>query len=532
MKANSFFIPVAISSSSSTLSFFACAQNPKTIVVGSGPGGTGFIKRAIQHASCEDNFEWFEEGGDDVVLDWPGGYNTPGSERYIKLIDRKAGQVGESLKAIRFTAFGGGAVMNSGSPLTLMDSDDERIQSAVDQHGFSFLAEELQSQSRVVDEASDRLIEWYNDAGYEVESNFLTTRKAGQGNRVGYGASTILSGGTRTQIAKTLVNDNPNRINLHLQTRVKRVIFGPARNAIGIELMNGTMVKGDRVVLAGGVFGTYELLVRSGIGSKEDLETVGVDEIVTDESVGKNIGDDSGIAFFHGDDGRETHASDGTWQPGVVASRGNQFGITHWGKIVFDLFLLETDYRTSNSSAYDFLRPVAENTSVTKIDLPATYDSSVAIQDDGTLAYDDSKNYREEICVNEAEFGVLNRTSAPDPLITGLAALIGMAHSTPDKQCSSGLLFSNYHYHGGSQGVTNSDFSVKGTQKLYISDASVTDKFSFGAPTTNVYMIGYAAADAVYHATSSVPLPHSGSLQHYLKTSWVMFFAVPLWHFL
>lgn len=178
------------------------------------------------------------------------------------------------------------------------------------------------------------------------------------------------------------------------------------------------------------------------------------------------------------------------------------------------------------------LRPAAENTSVAKIDLPATYDSSVSIQDDGTLAYDDSKNYRDEICVDEAEFGVLNRTSAPDPLITGLAALAGIAHSTSDKQCSSGRLASNYHYHGGSQGVLNEDFSVKGTHNLYISDASVTDKYRYGAPTTNIYMIGYAVADAVYHTASSVP--QSGSLQRHLKTGWVMYFAIPLclWHLL
>ena len=163
-----------------------------------------------------------------------------------------------------------------------------------------------------------------------------------------------------------------------------------------------------------------------------------------------------------------------------------------------------------------------------KFDLPATYESSLTIRDDGTLLYDDTSYYRDEICVDKAEFGVLNRTSAPDPLITGLAALTGIAYSAPDRQCSSGRLVSNYHYHGGSQGVINEAFGVKGTHNLYISDASVMDSYTYGAPTTNIFMLGHAVADSVYQTASSVP--HSGLSYRHLKTSWVLFFA--LWHFL
>ena len=50
-----------------------------------------------------------------------------------------------------------------------------------------------------------------------------------------------------------LVKDNPGRVNAHLNTRVKRVLFAKDHKAIGIELANGSQVFGDRVVLAGGV---------------------------------------------------------------------------------------------------------------------------------------------------------------------------------------------------------------------------------------------------------------------------------------
>ena len=58
--------------------------------------------------------------------------------------------------------------------------------------------------------------------------------------------------------------------------------------------------------------------------------------------------------------------------------------------------------------------------------------------------------------------------------------------------------------------MTGKDFGVIGTQGLYISDASVTDGYSHGAPMTNVYMIGYAVAEAVY----TTPVLHSGAPQH------------------
>ena len=180
------------------LAFTAHAnQQPVTIVVGSGPGGTGFIKRALEHDNCTDTFEWFEEGGNSVVTDWPSVYTSPESEDYIRLIDRKDGGI---IKAARWRGFGGGAVLNSGGPLMLLQSTDERVQSAVEQHGPKFLQEELISPA-VTDRSSDNWIQWYKDAGYAQESHFLTNRsKTGQ-PRVGYVATTFADG-KRTQIAR------------------------------------------------------------------------------------------------------------------------------------------------------------------------------------------------------------------------------------------------------------------------------------------------------------------------------------------
>ena len=233
-----------------------------------------------------------------------------------------------------------------------------------------------------------------------------------------------------------------------------------------------------------------------GIGSKQDLENAGVEDIiVTDESVGKKIGDDAGILFLHNQEHTKEH---NPMRRDVVASRGNSFGITHWGRILYDALLLGTEFRTGGSSSLSFFKPVAENGSLVKVDLPAVYESSISVKPDGKLLYDDTHNQRDRICVNDVEFGVLKRASPPPSLLTTMARYLGIAYSTADRQCTNGQLLSIFHYHGGTQAITGEDFSVSGTHGLYISDASVTDGYNYGAPTTNVYMVGYAVADAVY----------------------------------
>jgi len=262
--------------------------------------------------------------------------------------------------------------------------------------------------------------------------------------------------------------------------------------------VNGTQVLGDRVVLAGGVFGTFELLVQSGIGSRQDLENAGVEDIiVTDESVGKRIGDDAGILFLHDSDEEYTKEFNPMTRD-VVASRGNSFGITHFGRILYDALLLGTEFRTGGSSYLSFFKPVAENAAIVKVDLPAVYESTLSVKPNGQLLFDDTNNQRDRICVNDVEFGVLKRANPPPSLLTTMARYLGIAYSTAERQCTNGQLLSNYHYHGGAQGITREDFSVSGTHGLYISDASVTDGYNYGAPTINVFIVGFAVADAVY----------------------------------
>lgn len=45
------------------------------LVVGTGPGGTGFVRRLLERCpTCQ--ITWFEEGSDTEVLDWPAAYSS------------------------------------------------------------------------------------------------------------------------------------------------------------------------------------------------------------------------------------------------------------------------------------------------------------------------------------------------------------------------------------------------------------------------------------------------------------------------
>ena len=85
------------------------------------------------------------------------------------------------------------------------------------------------------------------------------------------------------------VAKNP-RVTLVLETKVEHVIFDNDKSATGILLSNGTIVEGDDVVLSGGVFGSFELLVRSGIGKESDIANTKYPKQKDPVFVNNNIG--------------------------------------------------------------------------------------------------------------------------------------------------------------------------------------------------------------------------------------------------
>jgi len=73
------------------------------------------------------------------------------------------------------------------------------------------------------------------------------------------------------------------------QSIVDRVLF-EGKKATGIVLANGKEFFANEIILSGGTYGSAAILLRSGIGTKSDLEKLSI-PVIADLPVGKNIKD-------------------------------------------------------------------------------------------------------------------------------------------------------------------------------------------------------------------------------------------------
>lgn len=89
-------------------------------------------------------------------------------------------------------------------------------------------------------------------------------------------------------------------VEVRLSTFVSKIVLakndGGAVVATGVNLSDGTFVAAKNVVSSAGTFRTPQLLQLSGIGSREELEKVGVEPVVDLPEVGKGLTDH--MSFF------------------------------------------------------------------------------------------------------------------------------------------------------------------------------------------------------------------------------------------
>jgi choline dehydrogenase len=96
----------------------------------------------------------------------------------------------------------------------------------------------------------------------------------------------------RMSTAITYLNLARGRPNLTIQpeTMVASVECKGTR-AVGVRLVDGTLIAADRVVLAAGAYASPGLLTRSGIGPVEELQRLGIRPILDLPGVGTNLSD-------------------------------------------------------------------------------------------------------------------------------------------------------------------------------------------------------------------------------------------------
>lgn len=98
-------------------------------------------------------------------------------------------------------------------------------------------------------------------------------------------------GGRRVSSAEAYLEPARARPNLSVRgdTVVTRVLFDGTR-ATGVELVDGTTIDADEVIVTAGAILSPAILQRSGVGPADLLRSVGV-ELVADLPVGQNLGD-------------------------------------------------------------------------------------------------------------------------------------------------------------------------------------------------------------------------------------------------
>lgn len=101
--------------------------------------------------------------------------------------------------------------------------------------------------------------------------------------------------GLRVNAAKAFLKNADRKYNLKISARslVKRVIFED-KKAVGVEFENsvGELIRvksKSKVILSAGPIGTPKLLIESGVGPKDLLDSLNIPVVVENDNVGKNL---------------------------------------------------------------------------------------------------------------------------------------------------------------------------------------------------------------------------------------------------
>lgn len=93
-----------------------------------------------------------------------------------------------------------------------------------------------------------------------------------------------------------LARARPN-LTVRAQTLVNRVCFERNR-AVGVELADGEIVRGEKIALCAGALGTPAILMRSGVGPRAHLESLGIEPELDAPGVGARLYDHPSVPIY------------------------------------------------------------------------------------------------------------------------------------------------------------------------------------------------------------------------------------------
>ncbi|XP_037037117.1 glucose dehydrogenase [FAD, quinone]-like [Bradysia coprophila] len=143
------------------------------------------------------------------------------------------------------------------------------------------------------------LAECFREMGYKEVNNINADRYVGIIN-----AQVVVHKGTRWSAAKSFLLPVMNRSNLHIikNAHVMNLEYNSDGSVKGVNFMineskQQLAVVRKEVVLSAGVINTPQVLMQSGIGPKDHLESLKI-KVVKDLPVGKNLQDHVAVPFF------------------------------------------------------------------------------------------------------------------------------------------------------------------------------------------------------------------------------------------
>jgi choline dehydrogenase len=106
-------------------------------------------------------------------------------------------------------------------------------------------------------------------------------------------------GGARLGAASTYLAAARGRPNLTVrgEALVDRVVILHSGRAVGVRLVGGERIDGDRIVLAAGAYHTPAILLRSGIGPADELAATGITAVLDLPGLGRNLVDHPAVSL-------------------------------------------------------------------------------------------------------------------------------------------------------------------------------------------------------------------------------------------